>query len=222
MLNTQRSHYVSHVLRLRPGAELICFDGTGQEFNAILQTSKGKLASLVVGKLTRTPAQPSPALHLAVGWLKGQAMDTVMQKATELGASDLWPVTATRSNVKISPQRTASRLEHWQKIATHAAEQSARLFVPTVHEPVSLTGYLGAHPDLTKVLLHPGYPPLKANLAYAPLALLVGPEGGWTDEEIATATSAGATPHGLGERILRAETAPLAALACIHQLWGWR
>lgn len=221
-LSAEAGHYIARVLRLKPGARLLCFDGAGHEFDAELLPTTSKSIELMVGDLVRAQVAPPPILHLAMAWLKGQAMDTVAQKATELGISDLWPITAIRSNVKINRQRTTGRVEHWRKIAAHAAEQSERLFVPTVHEPVSLAEYLEANPSLAKVLFHPGHQPMAGELAYAPLALLIGPEGGWTTEEVAAATRQGAAIHGLGQRILRAETAPLVALACVHQLWGWR
>jgi 16S rRNA (uracil1498-N3)-methyltransferase len=221
-LSAEHGHYLTRVLRLKPGAEVACFDGTGREFDARLSEASGKTVRLQIEALVRSEPQMPPPLHLALGWLKGQAMDTVTQKATELGISDFWPITASRSNVKINRQRTAGRVEHWQKIACHAAEQSTRLFVPTVHEPISLVEYLQLHTSVPKIMLHPGHPPMGTELPHTPLALLVGPEGGWTASEVDAARAAGASVHGLGEWILRAETAPLAALAGIRQLWSWR
>ena len=222
ILDTERGHYIARVLRLKRGDRFSCFDGTGQEFAAEVANARGKSVTVQIGELLRAETQPPVSLHLAIGWLKGQAMDTVVQKATELGVSELWPVAANRSNVRISAQRTAGRLTHWRKIATHAAEQSARLQVPSVHQPITLADYLAADPTLPKVMLHPGHEPMGADLPRGALALLVGPEGGWTADEVAAAIAAGASVHGLGELILRAETAPIAALACVHQLRGWR
>jgi 16S rRNA (uracil1498-N3)-methyltransferase len=183
-LSAEHGHYLTRVLRLKPGAEVACFDGTGREFDARLTEASGKTVRLQIEALVRSEPQMPPPLHLALGWLKGQAMD--------------------------------------QKIACHAAEQSTRLFVPTVHEPISLVEYLQLHTSVPKIMLHPGHPPMGTELPHTPLALLVGPEGGWTASEVDAARAAGASVHGLGEWILRAETAPLAALAGIRQLWSWR
>ena len=221
-LDAERGHYISRVLRLKHGDSFSCFDGSGQEFVAEVAAARGKSVTVQIGALLRIQPQPPATLHLAIGWLKGQAMDTVVQKATELGVSELWPIAASRSNVRISPQRTAGRLAHWRKIATHAAEQSARLQVPTVHEPVTLAEYLDTNQTLDTVMLHPGHEPMDTDLPHGALALLVGPEGGWTADELAAGIAAGASVHGLGELVLRAETAPIAALACVHQLRGWR
>ena len=220
-LDAARSHYLTRVLRLKTGDTVTCFDGSGSEYEATVSGSAGKAAALTFGALIGHHGPPLP-LHLALGWLKGRAMDTVTQKATELGITDLWPITAARSNVRINASRTTGRVAHWQKIAIHASEQSNRAFVPTVHEPTDLSSYLAATASLPKFILQPGSSPLNPDLPRQALALLVGPEGGWTEDELRHARAAGAVAWGLGDWILRAETAPLAALAGIRQLWGWR
>ena len=220
LLDADANHYLTRVLRLRSGAPLVCFDGQGKEFAGTVER-QGKTMAIAVGALQQEQ-QPPPALHLVLAWLKSQAMDNAVQKATELGISDFWPLLATRSNVKIDAKRTRGRLDHWRKVAIHACQQSERLFVPTVHEPVDLEAWLAANQELHIILLAPGAPPITAPQEPSPLALLVGPEGGWTEAETALAQQHGALSGGLGRWVLRAETAPLASLASVRHSWGWR
>lgn len=222
-LDADRSHYLTRVLRLKAGAEIACFNGQGQEWLAELSTASHKHARLHVSELLRREPATEAELHLAVGWLKGGAMDTVVQKATELGASAIWPIQAERSNAgQGAADRVSGRVGHWQRVAISACEQSQRLFLPTIHQPLGLADFLTQSAPGTRLFLDPGQPPLPMNLPRGTLYLLVGPEGGWTDAERTLATTAGCTPCGLGDLVLRAETAPLAALAAVRQSWGWR
>ena len=220
-LDADDSHYLIRVLRLKTGAELRCFDGRGSEWTARLTKSSTRASEVTLGELTRSQPEPDHALHLAQGWLKGQAMDHIVQKATELGASDLWPIMASRSNVKIDDARTANRMRHWQRISRGAAEQSERLYLPALHAPRSLEDFLTDVTCQRLLFLQPGCEPLPRDLPRASLALAVGPEGGWTAQECEMAQRANASLHGLGSLILRAETAPVAALAAVRHAWGW-
>jgi 16S rRNA (uracil1498-N3)-methyltransferase len=220
-LNAEDSHYLVRVLRLKSGAELRCFDGEGGEWAARLGQASTRGCVLVIGKLLRREARPEAQLHLAQGWLKGQAMDQIVQKATELGVSHVWPITATRSNVKLDDARTDNRMRHWQRIARSASEQSERLYLPELHRPGSLAEFLEHTPCATQILLQPGCAPLPTDLVQQSLAILVGPEGGWTAAEVDAAKQHGVLLHGLGKLILRAETVPLAALAAVRHGWAW-
>lgn len=250
-LQPDRAHYLTRVLRLRPGAPLVCADGAGHEYAATLAdaapAASGKTARagsphptmrprremrshremrLQLGDLLRTAPPPEPRLHLVQGLLKGDAMDRLLQKATELGVTDIWPVDAARSNVPRASGRDAVRHEHrrqhWHGILVSALEQSGRLWLPELHPTRDLAAVLQDAPCERLLLLQPGAPPLPLQLPREPLALLIGPEGGWDERELALAVDTGATTCGLGELILRAETAPLAALAAIRHGWGWR
>jgi 16S rRNA (uracil1498-N3)-methyltransferase len=221
-LDSEDSHYLVRVLRLKTGAALRCFDGRGNEWAAQLSRSSTRSSVVTLGQLVRTSDQPTTGLHLAQGWLKGQAMDQTVQKATELGVTDIWPISATRSNVKLDAGRTEGRMRHWRRIARSATEQSERLYLPTLHEPRSLEEFLAALPCERLLFFEPGNPPLPTDLAKQTLALLIGPEGGWTPDECALAKLANADLYGLGDLILRAETAPLAVLAAIRHGWSWR
>jgi len=221
-LDAEDSHYLVRVLRLKSGSQLRCFDGAGSEWLAHLSQASTRASVVSIGELVRSAPRPDAELHLAQALLKGQAMDQTVQKATELGISDLWPLVASRSNVRFDDARAQNRMRHWQRIARSAAEQSERLFLPRLHTPRSLKDFLDAPPCPLLLFLEPGCEPLPSNLPYGTLALLVGPEGGWTDDECNLARRADARLYGLGDLVLRAETVPLAALAAVRHGWGWR
>ncbi|MFP6814908.1 MAG: 16S rRNA (uracil(1498)-N(3))-methyltransferase [Pseudomonadales bacterium] len=221
-LNSEDSHYLGRVLRLKHGNQFRCFDGGGSEWSAQLTTANPRASAVTVGELVRFEHPPQFELHLAQSWLKGQSMDQVVQKATELGISDFWPISAARSNVRIDESRTRSRMQHWQRIARSATEQSERLYLPRLHQPRDLGDFLKRPPCESLLFFEPGCPTLPTDLARQTLVLLVGPEGGWTTEERNMAQHANAHLHGLGDLILRAETTPLAALAALRHGWQWR
>ena len=148
-------------------------------------------------------------------------MDTVMQKACELGASRIVVLTTERSNGQLDTGRVDNQLRHWQRILISAAEQSGRLHLPGLIGPATLTEALTD--DATRrILLHPGAPLLDAGTEPTALTLAVGPEGGWSDAERRWARGRDVEIAGLGEVTLRAETAPLAALAAVRHSWRWR
>ncbi|MCB1683324.1 MAG: 16S rRNA (uracil(1498)-N(3))-methyltransferase [Pseudomonadales bacterium] len=223
-LDKDRSHYLLRVLRLRDGSEFFCFDGHGNQWRVRILNTEGRRVTLETLALDRQEAAPTD-LILAQGWLKGGAMDTVVQKATELGVSRIIPLVTERCNVHLHGARLAQRLLHLQRIAISASEQSGRLFVPEVSEPQSLTGLLAsapASPERQTLMLDLNSPALQAGTRPTPLLLLIGPEGGWSEGERTQARSTGAIACGLGDLTLRAETAPLVVLAAIRHSWHWQ
>lgn len=220
-LERERAHYLTRVLRLRRGEAVECFDGSGRAWRATLAEASARHALLSVGDAVADEPEPAPRLHLVQGLLKGASMDLVVQKATELGATDLHPVLAERSNVPGDPERQQRKLEHWQRVIESAGEQSRALHLPQLRPPLRLSEWLAAPPCARLVMLDPEAPALPLALPREDLAVLIGPEGGWTDAERSAAQRAGAVLHGLGRRILRGETAPLAALAAVRHGWGW-
>lgn len=220
-LDRERAHYLTRVLRLPRGSEVQVFDGSGRAWSAELSAAGSRSATLKLGAVTAEAPAPAPNLHLVQGLLKGAAMDLVIQKATELGATDIWPVRAARSNVPADPERLARKHGHWQRVLESAAEQCGALHLPRLHAICSLDDFLAAAPAAYWVLLDPGQAPLPVNLPRADTGILVGPEGGWTDAERHAVRAIDAHGHGLGERILRGETAPLAVLAALRHGWGW-
>jgi 16S rRNA (uracil1498-N3)-methyltransferase len=226
-LGADQAHYVARVLRLRTGETVALFDGAGREWRATLGTVTGNRADAVIESLARREPAPTPLL-LVQAWLKGSAMDTVVQKATELGATGIRLLSSERSAVRHGPERAMRRLNHLQRVAVSATQQCESLWLPELSSCDSLDRALttaatsAATEAPLRIMLDPGRPPLDAGSRQRPLQLLVGPEGGWTDGERRQAVDAGVTLQGLGELVLRAETVPLAALAAVRHAWGWR
>jgi len=222
-LPSELAHYALRVLRLKDGAPIILFDGSGGQFDAVLQV-EGKAANAIVGAHHPVEAELKGEITLIQGLPSGDKMDWIIEKAVELGAKRLIPVTAQRSVVQLSPERRAKRLAHWQRIAQSASEQCGRNRVLELSEPVSLEACLRGNPHLGTVLLC--HPEADQNLFQAlggdsRIALLIGPEGGWSPEEQKTALHHGARPLRFGDRVLRTETAGLALIAAISALQGW-
>jgi len=222
VLDADQTHYLSRVLRLARGSPLLCFDGVGSAWQATLTALSAKAATVHLDACIETLPAPVERLHLVQGILKGAAMDQVIQKATELGATDLWLLAASRSNVALEPERIARKRDHWQRIIESAATQCQQLHLPQLHGPLGLTGCLAALGAARIILLDPGAAPLPLEFAPGSTAVLIGPEGGWTDPERMLAIGSGATPCGLGPLVLRAETAPLAVLAALRHSRRWR
>ena len=212
-LDAERSHYLCRVLRARQDEPIHCFDGTGTEFIARIIDPHPRQCRLALGDAVRTLPTPPYSLHLASACLKAD-LDLVMQKATELGVTDLWFLDTERSEGREPRQDRATR------ILRSACEQSGRVYLPRLHEKTSLDGFFDAC-NARSLLLTPGAPTLAANTEPSDFALLVGPEGGWTEAERRLASERGATEVGLGPLTLRANTAGLAALAALHQTIGW-
>lgn len=220
-LGNEHAHYLGRVLRLKPGAEVGLFDGAGNEWRAELSNVRNRAAEVIVcGSAEHEPA-PTP-LILASSWLKGNAMDAVVQKSVELGATAIWLLDAQRSNFKSEAKRRANKLAHLQRVARSAAEQCETHWVPAVTEVGTLADLLRRERHGRLLFLDPGGPPLETE-APEPLTLAIGPEGGWSDAERQAVKAAESVETvGLGTLTLRAETAPLAVLAAIRQSWSWR
>lgn len=221
-LEAEPSRHLYQVLRLKPGAPLYLFDGSGRDFAASISRS-GKAGVEVSVQTGGAPEPPPPlVIRLLQGISKGERMDYVLQKAVELGVEELVPLFTEHTVVKLDQARTARRLEHWQRILIGACEQSGRSRLPRLEPPQALDRQLEREPAGLRLVLDAAATTSLAALAPPrPLVtLLVGPEGGLSEREIQNAQAAGFTPVRLGPRILRTETAPLAAIAAIQTLWG--
>ena len=215
--------HVTRVLRLRAGDPITLFDGTGLDYDAILREVARSRVSAEVGTGRRVESESPLEITLLQGVSRGPRMDTVMQKATELGVRIVQPLLAERSVVRLDAERGQARLEHWQRIVISACEQCGRSVVPQILPARSLDEALSElEPGTVGLTLDPaGTIQLAGLLGEARrLALAVGPEGGFTGNEILALTAAGFRGLRLGPRILRTETAPLAALAILQYAWG--
>ncbi|WGL15725.1 16S rRNA (uracil(1498)-N(3))-methyltransferase [Microbulbifer bruguierae] len=225
-LDEAASRHLVKVLRLGPGRPLILFDGEGGEYEAELLEA-GKKASVKIGVFSADDRQSPLAITLAIGISRGDRFDWVIQKATELGVTAIQPLFTERCEVKLSGERLQKKLGQWLQIATSACEQCARNRVPKILEPMKLPQFLDQAnaADGLKLVLHHRTDATLAELEQKSgrpddALLLVGPEGGLSVEEIELAMAQGFHPLRLGPRVLRTETAPVAALSVLQFQWG--
>lgn len=222
-LSETASGHLVRVLRLGVGDAVVLFNGDGHDYAARLVSLGKRGAEAEVLSATAVANESPLALTLAQGVARGEKMDLVLQKATELGVAAVAPVNTERTEVKLDAERAAKRLAHWRGILAAACEQSGRARLPRLAEPVSLASYAAAETATLKLMLDPAGELSLPELALAPgdtVALAVGPEGGLSDRDRATLHAAGFRGLRLGPRILRTETAGLAAIAALQALYG--
>lgn len=222
-LPEQVAHHAVRVLRMKEGDELVLFDGNGGEWTARIIRLKPLPQVALDAFDPRDPESPL-SLTLVQSLPSGDKMDWVVQKAVELGVAHIRPVAARRSVVRLSGEKAEKRTRHWQSVAESACEQSGRTRLPLVADVLDLPQYLAApaQDNELRLVLAPGAQVRLRDrpLPTGPVTLLVGPEGGFEETELQMAQSAGFQLMGLGPRVLRTETAGLAALAAIMALWG--
>jgi 16S rRNA (uracil1498-N3)-methyltransferase len=224
-LSSQAAQHVTKVLRLRDGATLTVFNGGGGEYQASLRIA-GRGAAIEVGEYRAIDRESPVRLILLQALARGERMDFVIQKATELGVHRIIPVAATRSVVQLDADRSDKRTHHWQAVAAAACEQSGRNTLPIIDSPLSFEAALSAVSKIQcRLLLLPeATTSLAGNLAPTEqtpeIALLVGPEGGLEETEVERALEVGFRAARLGPRVLRTETAGLAALSALQCLAG--
>jgi len=216
------ARHAARALRLAVDDAVTLFNGTGGEYAArIERIHKDEVAVAVTG-FADVERESRLQVMLAQGISSGERMDYTLQKAVELGVMAIQPIAARRSVVKLAAERVDRRVAHWQGVAASACEQCGRNRVPAVAAPLTLANWLGQHRGGRLLFLSPL---AEARLADLPVpaamdCLVAGPEGGFEADEIAALTAAGAIPVRLGPRVLRTETAAVAALASMQTLWG--
>jgi len=210
------------VLRLQPGDTLCLFNGEGGEYRASLIAVNKHAARVRVTEFRAIERESPLALTLALGISAGERMDYSLQKATELGVTAIQPLATERSVVKLAAERADKRLRHWQNVVIAACEQCGRNRVPVITPVQTLFGYLAQVDRGARLLiLSPdAAAPLKTVARSAAAVLLIGAEGGFSQAEQEAAQASGFELVNLGPRILRTETAPVAALAALQTLWG--
>lgn len=220
-LDEAGSHYLNKVLRMQTGREVRVFNGAGGEFAANILCVTKKSVSLTLGEFCAENRQSPLNLELAIGISRGERMDWVLQKATELGVTRITPLLTARIEVRLSGERLEKKMAHWQQILISACEQSQRNILPELCEPQGLEQWLSqVDAELRFVLHHRDHQGLPAEQHPASLALLIGPEGGLSEAEIDQALATQFAPLTLGPRVLRTETAPIAAISLVQYLWG--
>jgi 16S rRNA (uracil1498-N3)-methyltransferase len=215
------SRHLANALRRKAGDLVTLFDGSGGEYTgSITAIERGSVRVQVRGHdpIDREAALP---VFLGLAVSRGERMDYAVQKSTELGVAELFPLLTERTEVRLKSDRLEKKRQHWQQIAYSACEQCGRNRPPVVHGPQPLFQWLTAAPgDCRLVLHHRSTESLAATPRPDSACLLIGPEGGLSDLEISAALEAGFTPLQLGPRVMRTETAPVAALAVLQFHWG--
>jgi 16S rRNA (uracil1498-N3)-methyltransferase len=220
-LAPEAAQHVSKALRLKAGDALTVFDGRGGEYEAVIQRVDRDRVEVKVGAGRDVERESALAIGLVQGLPEADKMDWVIQKAVELGVAWVQPLVCERSVVRLSGERAARREAHWRRVAVAACEQSGRNRIPEVRPTLGFQSWIAAPSEMPRWMLQPDAHPLTAHAPpAAPFELLVGPEGGLSERERELALSRRCEPLSLGPRVLRTETAPLAALAAIHALWG--
>lgn len=220
-LDEEGGHYIRTVLRLKKDFDLILFNGNGYEYQCRVTEVSRKAVEVAVGEEIDRSVESPLIVNLGLSISRGDRMDFSVQKAVELGVNAITPLLAERCVVQLAGDKKSQRLAHWQKIVHHAAEQSGRTQLPTLKSIEGLADWLPGQPGL-KVFLDPYATATLAQLKPEgqQVTLLTGPEGGFSSQERDLAKAAGFIPVRLGARILRTETASLAALAAVQMLWG--
>jgi 16S rRNA (uracil1498-N3)-methyltransferase len=220
-LPEEAAHHALHVLRLRGGDEVTLFDGRGGEYACRIASVQKRRISIDILEHRSVEREAPVRMVLVQGVSSGERMDFTIRKAVELGVAEVWPVLAATSVARPKAERAAARRAHWQKIAISACEQCGRNRVPAVHAPISVQEVPEDEP--LKILLSP-----RAELRFSEVcgkvdtavAIAAGPEAGFNAAEEAALLDLGFVPAKLGARVLRTETAALAALAAINALRG--
>ncbi|MCS5563866.1 MAG: 16S rRNA (uracil(1498)-N(3))-methyltransferase [Oleiphilaceae bacterium] len=221
-LDDNAAQHVGRVLRMQPGQELRLFNGDGQDYPATITAAGKKQVEVNVGTPEPNPTESPLEIVLGQTLSKGDRMDYAVQKAVEMGVTRIVPLTTERCDVKLKGDREDKRLRHWQSVAISAAEQCGRARVPEIL-PVMTVGQWLEHSrdcDARLVLHHRTERSLQSLDTPSRVALMIGPEGGLSADEIALAEQEGFLPVALGPRVLRTETAPVAAMALCQWLWG--
>ncbi len=224
-LDADQAHYLGRVLRIEAGSTISVFNGNDGEFRATVDSLRKKQAILLVREKIETNLESPFKIHLVQGVSRGERMDFVVQKATELGVKRITPVLTDHGVVRLDPIRGEKRRAHWQRVAESACEQCGRVRPPLVDAPISLNKWFGANDvaDATQLILTLGANSRPMTAMDAPpvkLCLLLGPEGGFSESELDDAALAGFEAVSLGPRVLRTETAALTAVAIAQSLWG--
>jgi 16S rRNA (uracil1498-N3)-methyltransferase len=229
------THHAANVLRLEEGDRVTLFNGKGGEFLAFIKCISKAAILVSIEKFINVEHESPLQITLAQSICTNIKMDLIIRKAVELGVNNIQPILAKRCLVKLSGKRELKRVQHWEQIIISACEQCGRNRVPGVSSPVTLSSWLSRQGAMQKELnnepteklyfmLSPtskmGLHDFSKSLSVTELALLVGPEGGFTSDEDAAALMAGFSSLRLGSRTLRTESAALAAIAALQTIWG--
>jgi len=223
-LGNSQARYLARALRLRPGDTLTLFDGSGGEYGAEILRVEKNAVEVETGAFSGRSSESELPIRLVQGVSKGGRMDTVVQKATELGVQEISPILSKYSVLRLDEEKAARRRDHWQGIAQSACEQCGRNVVPAIDQvkPINAWHETNRSEPATRLILMADAPATISSVSHpaSGITLLIGPEGGFSDAEQTQAMSNGFVPVSLGPRILRTETAAIAAVTAVQTLWG--
>ena len=223
-LHGEQARYVGRVLRARVGDPLRVFNGDDGEWDAEITNITKSAVSVLVRSARDSHTESALKLHLVQGISRGERMDFVVQKATELGVKRITPVLTDHGVVKLDGSRAEKRQQHWQRVAESACEQCGRVRPPLIDAPLAINRWFGEKraTDSTQLILRPGAATALQDVEspQTKLCLLIGPEGGFSPKEYEDAEITGFRAVSLGPRVLRTETAALAALTVAQVNWG--
>ena len=221
-LEFQTHHHIVNVLRYRTGQSVVLFNGRGGEYAGELTQVNRSFSIAAITRYIECHRESKLATTLLQGIARQDHMDYALQKAVELGVSEVQPLLTERCTIRLSNDRMHNKYRHWQSLMTAACEQSGRTIIPRLHLPLSFNECLITHNRQQGIVLD-----VNANVSLASIpsvvdsvSILVGPEGGLSESELALAEQHGFIRINMGPRILRTETAGMAALSAIQMLWG--
>lgn len=221
-LTTDAANHVGSVLRLTQGHPIVLFNGDGNEYSAELAEVKKRTATALVDAKLELDIESPLSIHLGQGVSRGDRMDFAIQKAVELGVSEITPLITERCGVKLSEERWEKKQQQWQKLIIAACEQCGRNRLPILHPCITINKWIAQSTPQMRLTLHP-----KAEKSIKHLSvpvqgvrLLIGPEGGFSEAEIYSTEEAGFQTVQMGPRVLRTETAALAAIAALQAIHG--
>ena len=223
VLEDEANHYVRNVLRLKKGFRLTLFDGEGTECPAVIEAFGRDETRLRLGHPQKVDRESPLRIHLVLGISRGERMDLAIQKAVELGVNRITPLLSEYCVVRLDAEKREVRLQHWARVIQSACEQSGRNQLPIIDAPIAMDGWISREAPLKQgIFLDPRG---EKNLSDLPgeiddLMLMIGPEGGFSEAEREMALEAGAIAIRLGPRVLRTETAVIAAIASVQSLLG--
>jgi 16S rRNA (uracil1498-N3)-methyltransferase len=221
-LEEAESHYVKAVLRLKIKNEIILFNGTDYEYHGYIQEIQKKSVLISIKKQIKKNTDSPIKTRLLIAISRSNRFDMIVQKATELGISSITPIETDYSDIKIKKINLSHKLNHWQKISINACQQSGRNCLPTIEQIQSFSNAITADSSGKKIILTPGCNKTLKSIGSVKkeISIASGPEGGFSEREMTLAKNTGFDAISLGPRILRTETAPLAALSIIQSKWG--
>lgn len=211
------------MLKVKPGHSVELFNGDGKAYQAIVAEATKSSVVVTIESQQEANNESPLAIHLAQVISRGEKMDLTIQKAVELGVASITPLFSERCGVQLSGSRKEKKIHHWEQIIYSACEQSRRNIIPVLHSPQQLSQWLAANQDTLAIMMHPNAAkplPIEAISSKQSIHLLVGPEGGFSEQEVIAANEAGVHNVLLGPRVLRTETAALSMIAVLQYLAG--